>query len=318
MVAVVIPFAQVAASQNPNFVSHSGSDTVEAYLRSAIVTLCSIRRFSEVASLKLVSNAELPRWFVSDLEGLGASAEIRPFIHEPPEGFTAQFAGSLFLLDVLEDDHDSECTLLLDPDVIFLGDVATLAERCTDRIGVLPMHYDPGRRVNGISAFEAREIHARLGSGSGVPRHYGGEVYVIPASLSSELRRRASIGWSAALEDFSSGASHFVTEEHVLNFALRDMPSVDIDDAVKRVWTAHRFRNVDRSERSLLAWHLPAEKDRGFQHLYAPAVDRGSWFWKVEKAEYVDRVGRAMGLHHRGAQRWVLDILGQAIGRREK
>lgn len=46
-----------------------------------------------------------------------------------------------------------------------------------------------------------------------------------------------------------------------------------------------------RSEDSLELWHLPAEKCRAMDAVFAVARDENSWFWTAGQDEFIQRVG---------------------------
>ncbi|MDQ0734050.1 hypothetical protein [Arthrobacter agilis] len=308
-VTVAVPFVRVDASQNPNIRSKKG-DAASAYFRAMTVAFASVRRLHPDFKLELITNAEIPTDFEPGLLTLGVQVKIVPFSHRPPSGFSRVFEGSLFLLDAL--DHlNADTTILIDPDVLLVRSMTSMLRDLGDAVGAVHIDYGSAQEVNGLTAVQVKELHALLGEPLTVPQqHMGGEFYVIPRCCAGVIRQRAESAWNLSLDRYRRGEARFTTEEHVLNFALRGVPLVKINAYVRRIWTAHSFRDVAESDMKLLAWHLPAEKDRGFGALYPIVVDRESWFWHASEEEFVSKAAKVMGLNRRGPVRLGLDALG--------
>ena len=43
-------------------------------------------------------------------------------------------------------------------------------------------------------------------------------------------------------------------------------------EVIKRIWTAHIYRNVEKDDDKYIIWHLPAEKNRGLIKIYKKNV----------------------------------------------
>jgi hypothetical protein len=311
-ITVAIPFVRVDASQNPNLVIKRGDDPSIPYFRSMVVAFASVRRFNANVQLSLITNEPPPQPFSAQLNVLGVQVREVPFSHRPPLGFARTFSASLYLLDALDSLTD-EVTVLIDPDVLCIRSLHAMISTAGNAVGVLPIDYQPDHNVNGLTRSEAGELHALLGEPSICPTHFGGEVYVIPSQFLVAIRERCDEAWALSLDRHVRGMSKFQTEEHVLSFALRGVPTEDMQAFVHRIWTAHRLRQVDGRESRLTLWHLPAEKDRGFALIYLAATDPSSWFWHSSEDDFIDRAGRAMGLHHRSVSRLALDFVGQSL-----
>lgn len=279
-----------------------------------IVAFASLRRWNSDLSLALVTNEPPPDRFCGQLVRLGVEIRTAPFEHRPPVNFARHFAASLYMLDAMVACAQGS-TLFLDPDVLCIGGVGNLLEKSRSRVGVLPIPYHEDHDVNGLTRREAGALHALLGEPVQAPEHFGGECYAVPVDAAAPLIERAARAWELSLERFALGASRFTTEEHLLGYALRGVPSVPIDDEIRRIWTAARYRNVDGREQELALWHLPAEKDRGFRRLYSEATEPSSWFWSAPQEEFVARAGKAMGLVRRPPRRLVRDVAGQVLAR---
>lgn len=311
-VNVVIPFVRIEASQNPNQRSRSRGDPADPYFRSMLVTFASLRRFNETTQLTLVTNASPPTPYAAQLSKLGVHIRLVPFDHRPSPGFSDRFTASLYLLDAL--DHlNAAVSVLIDPDILCIRPLGDMLSRADGSVGVLQINSTPDEDINGLTRRQSGELHALLGEPQDCPIHFGGEFYLIPIRHLKTLQIRSRAAWALALERHTMGRSKFWTEEHVLSFALRGVPMAELGDFVRRIWTAHSFRQVDGTERDLTLWHLPAEKDRGFAAIYLAAVDRDSWFWTLSDDAFRDLVGTAMGLQKRNFSRLALGVVGHAV-----
>lgn len=310
--AVAMAFAEVAPEQNPNVRSRSEAGPSTPYMMCLVVAYSSLRRWNPDLELQLVTNAPLGGEWQAALDDLDVYTIRTPFDHQPPAGFTKRFSGSLFLLDALEIlQHQS--TLYLDPDVVCLGALKPMLATLSRTCGALPIHYPMFDNINGITLGDTWRFHEELGEAPGVPVHLGGECYYIPEDSASTVLARAEYAWRRSLAASELGRPHFVTEEHLMTYALRNLPLHSVEPWLKRIWTTPRHRTVDGSECGLVLWHLPAEKDRGFTHLYPSARDRESWFWTSPREEFVDRMGRSMGVWRRPPRRFLRDVAGAGV-----
>lgn len=310
-VTVSIPFVRTEASQNPNLRIKGTADPSEPYMRAMTVAFASVRRWNPEADLQLVSNLPAPADHMRHLERIGVEYKEVPFAHKPPVGFADRFNASLYMLDAIEA-LDTSMTILIDPDILCVDRIDGLLPPA-NHVAALDMGFPAEENINGLTRFEAGTIHGRLGEPCDTPEHYGGEVYVIPGNLARILSKRNEMAWELALESHAEGLPKFTTEEHILSYALRGVPVAKLNGLVRRIWTTHRYRQVNGQEGQLILWHLPAEKDRGFRAMYHPVLDSSSWFWHADRHEFMDRAGRAMGFHHRSPRRLLKDTAGATL-----
>lgn len=303
-----VAFAHVDPAQSPNVTSA----TLDVYFRSMVVAFASARRWNPGLALELVTDLAPPTAYAEGLARLDVRIHLTPFRHRPPEGFAQRFAASLFQLDALQACEGP--TVFLDPDVLCLRPFdAMLREVGTERVGALPIGYLAGHQVNGLSRAEAQGLHVALGEPDGVPVHYGGECYAVPAGPRAQLVARAEAAWQDSLQRWRAGRAHFVTEEHLLSYALRGVDVLPLDPFVQRIWTAAKYRTVTGSEGDLTVWHLPAEKEHGFRELYPSATDRASWFWRDDDVAWRRKTARILGVSHRRPRRLLRDTAGRAV-----
>lgn len=311
---IEVPFVFGSHADSPN------ARSLSSYGKSIVVTFATARKaHGQAVTLKLTSPSPPPAHLIADLEPFDVQLSCVPFASRPPVGFWDTFNSSLYLLDVIHR-YALDGTVLpivfMDPDCLVLADIS----------GGLPGHgsiavYEVGGRSaeqadNGLTALAAEELHRTIDPQlpRGVlPTPVGGEFLAVdPAAflpLSQECRR----AWLYSLERFEKGLEpKFNTEEHVLSFAIRYLPTVQAQ-FVRRVWTSHKFRDVRSSDLDLAVWHLPAEKGRGFDALYQPAKSPESWFWTSSEKEFRRRVGLVVGVPRRTLRRVVRDTIRSAI-----
>ncbi len=302
-----IAFARVDPGQNLN-VRSTGA---EVYTKAMYVAFASVRRWNPDLDLVLVTDTPVGPEYTSQFAEQGVETRLVPYAHRPPDGFTSRFSASPYQFDAMAACPTS--TLFLDPDIVCVRSLAPLlAAVGPDRVGALPIGYPVDHVVNGLSRRQAADLHVALGEPAEVPIHYGGECYAIPESMRGHVLERAETAWADSLERWQAGRPHFVTEEHVLSYALRDVEVLTLELYAKRIWTAARHRNVTGDEYALSLWHVPAEKDRGFATLYAKAVDRSSWFWTAPDDAWRRRAARALGILNRTPRRLARDAAGRA------
>lgn len=307
---VVIPFAHVDHTQNPNIPKNQLDSQSEIYFRSMAAAFASARRWSPDVRLVLLTDGD-PHPVSNDLfAAAGVEVRRRPFKHMPPAGFLPYFAGSLYMLDALAE-FDGQSTLYLDPDILCVAPLDPLFELGARGVAALPIEYPPTYPVNGLSRTGAGALHELLGQpGPAAPVHYGGECYVVPQAASREVHDRTEAAWQWSQQRWQAGETHFFTEEHLLSYTLAGMDTQSLSPYAKRIWTTSRFRNVEGDEDSLLLWHLPAEKGKAMDAIFAVASDAGSWFWTADSAEFKHRVGHLANFHGRTFSKWSRDLLG--------
>lgn len=303
----IIPFAVVSPENNPN-ISLDQEGQVAAYYRAAVTCFASIRRFDSESKLTFLSNAQVPSKYQTIFTRIDVECREVQFLHSPPPGFSATFQGSLFLLDSLRY-LQSDISVIIDPDVIFFRDCKEDIDNHT-AIGVLEMKYSSRRKVNGLSRRDQGDLHRLLGGANDIPKHFGGEFYVIPQSLVEDVLSRTKKAWDFSIERSVGGLTHFNTEEHVLNWTFSGLPLYSLESVTRRVWTAHSYRNTKRNDFSLSAWHLPAEKARGFDTLYSFFMRDSALFLTESTPDFVQRVAKAMGIRSRTPKRLFFDLVG--------
>ena len=314
-----IAFAKAPASQSPNIRRRSHGDAASTYYAAMCLAYASVRRWHDDITLVLVTDGAVPPEFVPAFESLGVEVLQIDFAHRPPEGFFGLFNASLFSVDAVVEmsrRYPDEDLCLMDPDVLAMRPLDPLFADVRTSIGALPIPVPPEEEMNGLSALQAADLHRELDPTlAGPPEHFGGEVYTFRAETMGPVVERAEAAYALALDLHARDLPKFTTEEHLFNYALRRATVSRLDDRVRRIWTAPRFRELGHDPEHLVMWHLPAEKDRGFPGLVPVALDRESWFWTASGEEFRSRLGAAFGIPRRDVRRWSYDTAGAAVRR---
>ena len=247
---VIIPFVRMPASQNPNLRRTVGVDSASPYYQSMIVAFASIKRFNPHVGMALVTNEPPPEPYLSMLTDLGVEVRRVSFGHRPPDGFASTFVGSLYLLDALAR-PESVTRVLIDPDVLCIRSLDRMLDDVSSDIGALNINLGPDENINGISRRDAGIIHGLLGEPELTPVHYGGEVYILPPGNLIKLKERCDAAWIFSLRRHGQAQTKFSTEEHILSYAVRAFEVKELSAFARRIWTAHKYRNVIGDEKSL-------------------------------------------------------------------
>ncbi|MEU2204814.1 hypothetical protein AB0P19_11020 [Microbacterium oleivorans] len=313
MPTVAIPYVPMPANQNPNIKVRADSDNV--YMKAALVALASFSRWNPGWDLALVTNGQVSEYWRNLFGSIGARVDLLSFHHEPPVGFMKAFAGSLFLLDAVQDYGRSDYLLLIDPDVLAVGKLPSLPP---DQALALRISSDLDETINGLKLRHAVEIAESLTGKVQAGIHFGGELYGLPQSIREQASQWLSEAWKSAQERFSVGETHFITEEHMMTFVLGQISTQEASKLIRRIWTAHGYRTVRGDEDEVPLWHLPAEKERAFAAIFPAVLDGASWFWTSDEVAFRDTVAALTGMRNRSAFRLGRDALGHVIDRSRK
>ena len=316
---VAIAYTPAPAKQSPNLRSTTDAAAAATYYRAMIVAFASVRRLHQDVILTLVTNVEPPAAAALHLGQLGVQLVYAPFEHRPPDGFWPTFNASLYTIDAMrrlgERCASGQAVLLIDPDVLCTRDLSQLFGTVKERsILAYPTGFRSDEISQGLSALDAAPLHQKLDPGLVEPPvHYGGELYGFTRDSIRPVLERAEEAWELALDRWKSGKSHFVTEEHLLNYGLRGTTIIDATPFVRRISTAPTLRDVCDEDLITPLWHLPAEKDRAFAAYARAYCDEGSWFWRFDQDDFVRRAGALAGIPRRRPRRWLYDVIALRV-----
>lgn len=311
-VQISIPFVQSGSADSPNMRGSSLGKKREHYFQAMYVTLASLRRWNPQLDLQVITNKSLPEPYQTQFDALAVKVKITPFTYHPGGDYDGKYAQSLYYLDVLS--HlDRDVNILLDPDILCTANLETAYFQQSRSPSALRLDYPVDKPINGLSRKEAGALHKILGMNVDPPNYYGGEIYVIPLGAVPAVQALTKKAWSFSERGQWRAHKTFQTEEHIFNYALSHFPVEDLNKYVARIWTTHRYRNVEGNEYSLPLWHLPAEKGRGFRKLYKISINLDSWFWRSHHNTFARRCGTIMGIKRRTPLRWLLDLVGAII-----
>lgn len=316
MVQLAIAFTPAPASDSRNLRRGSQADPADVYYRAIELAFRTYRRWSHEARLSLVSDTAPPSSWRRQFDSIGVEWLDVAFSSRPPVELAKTFQASLYSLDAIDAlaataASDDEPILLLDPDCLAVKDLTPLVRRATERVCAYPLPFPPDYVANGLTGYEAAELHTRLDpSLTGIPQYFGGEFYGFTRKLIAPVLSRFPQAMQMSIELAAADAPRFSTEEHFLNYALRAVNVDRVDDAVRRIWTAPSHRTIEGDENSLTLWHLPSEKDRGFPTALRWARNPGSWFWSPT-SDFEHELGRLVGIGRRPLPRLAYDTVGR-------
>jgi hypothetical protein len=316
---VAVAFTPAPSSDSPNLKASSNARTLETFHNLIELCFASIRRWNPTTTLELVTTSDPGPRLAERLKALDVAIRLTTFAHRPPPGFYPTFNASLFSIDALSAlarQYSAEDRIvLLDPDVICTRSIDPLfASIQPTGFVAYDTHFPADHVSQGLSAVDARELHQRLDpSLLAVPRHYGGELYGFRPPSWHSIAEKVDDAWSFSLAQWQRGLPRFVTEEHLLNYALRHTQIRSAEEFIRRIWTAPTHRTVRARDLLLPIWHLPAEKHRGLAQLHKQARTADSWFWQAPATVWQQQAARAFGIPRRRPARWTRDTVAGAL-----
>lgn len=248
------------------------------------------------------------------LASAGASVRHVPFDHQPPDGFYARYAGSLYMFDTMAalvpEVGDDDVVMFVDPDIVWVRPPRPAVDEI-DRGGVVAyeLQVPEWLPMCDVPRAQQAQIIAEI-SGHAVPHpptHFGGEFYGMLGRELAPLVDDVAPWWDATLQRHRDGQPHFKVEEHVMNAVLwtRGEQEGRAHTLLSRIRTLPKpIGTRERAHPDLVAWHLPFEKDRAFPRLHRELV-LGRRLPPPGPA-YERWLRRRMGIDARGL-RWVAD-----------
>jgi hypothetical protein len=316
-----IAFTPAPATDSPNLHSKR-EDAVVAF--HGLIDLCfsSVRRWNPDLDLALITTTPPGPDLEKRLAELGAQILITPFRHQPPPGFFRSFNASLFSIDALACLADTysgpdDRLALIDPDVVCTRELDGLF-RAIPEDGFLAYNteYPSDHVCQGLSARTAGQLHFQLDPRlTGFPLHYGGELYGYTPMAWSSISAQVEAAWRFSIAQWKENLPQLVTEEHLLNFALRYTQVKSADKYIRRIWTAPTHRTVLPTDSELPLWHLPAEKHRGLARMLPSARNRESWFWRSPQTSWQESAASHFGIPRRNTLRLLHDVTALAMRR---
>jgi len=271
---IAIPFAQVEAI-NPNINIGNFEESLGSYFKCIVVCFATCRRVEPGATLVLYTNKPVAAEYSTSLVKLGVEIRIIEFNFNPPKIFGDRFRGCFFLFDAMR--NIPESTLFIDPDIIAVDAFSQIQTMCGDKFGIFRLDFKKETFVNGIELETARSIYNRYLSNSKqyqlpeISGHLGGEIFFVPYSQSKEINLKISTLWAWNVNQAVNGTNFLTTEEHILNQLIEASESVELNSVISRIWTTKKFTTHQGNNddiNTLIFWHLPAEKSRGFIRMY--------------------------------------------------
>jgi hypothetical protein len=267
---IVIPFAQVDAV-NPNLPEENLKESIAKYFRCIMVACYSFRFHNPKIRILVLTNQNIPREFQDILKSLQVNLQILEFTYNPPLEFGQNFRGCFFIFDALN--ALSENSLIIDPDVVCLENLDQMVSQLGNRISVFKPGFPANKIINGISPNTANEIFNIYSNKFNlkVSEHLGGEAIYIPKDSIKNLAKESSKLWEWNIQRAKNGLPYLTTEEHILSVLLRDTEYDSLSPYISRIWTSKKYKEIEGAVKDinrLALWHLPSEKNNGFQSIY--------------------------------------------------
>lgn len=278
----------------------------QMYWYSIAVMAASVRKIiGESVEIIVFSNVQPPFDVKKLISLLKVSVENIPYRYMPPPGYCDIFQGSFYVFDVMETLlRRSELTdkfIFIDPDCIWIDKIDPLLRKLEDD-GYLnySIDYPPEYRVNGLSRKDMAILFADLSGNDAfdLPMYFGGEMYGFTATTLKDVVTEINNVWHLSIMRFQKGLAKFNSEEHILNYIFwkKNVHHGNANLFLKRIWTSHTFKNINGHEFSLICWHLPSEKTRGFYKLFKKIKREKSPFWKLNGDDYKHYLGKLLGV----------------------
>jgi hypothetical protein len=304
----------------------------DVYRRCIGVFYATARRADPGAQLALVLNRPWDRKAssVADrvgdlLDALGVRVLVRPYTYAPPSSWTASWRNQFFVFDALHaltSAYPGAMTALLDSDVVWSGQQG-MAQMWSalEESGCLTyeLEYPPDSPINGLSRAGLTALGRELGllRDAGTVGYSGGEFVALDAKAAQLVMEGAASLWPRVLEMHRQ--NDLVCEEaHLLSLLYRaqGLATGGGNAFIKRIWTQpFKYRNVDESDLSLAAWHVPAEKRYGLRRLYGRIDERGELFAGLDEPAWRANVAATIGIPGNSMGKAGLDVGSAMLGR---
>jgi hypothetical protein len=291
------------------------------YWQCAVVLFASCRRCDQDARLVLYTNDEDPVIIKNNnvkniLQDIGVEIHYLPFeSFRPPAKFSTLFTNAFYKFDVMQalGSEPDTPTILLDADCVWARPNDEIkAEVVSGTLLLYDVHEesDPDKRVDGLSRRERGLTYKRIHPDypASAPIHIGGEIIAGIGRHFKVLAEKLLISYRTILEKFEDEPPQFADGRKIFDgnenlgsmiFNMMDVSWENADNYIKRIWTGHSFKNIERSDVELSIWHVPAEKQMGIPQLFEQALDLTSQFWQTPIHTFNRYLGGYLGIPKR-------------------
>lgn len=170
---------------------------------------------------------------------------------------------------------DEDIAVVADCDCVFVRDASPLFETIR-RFGVLLITVDESplydEKINGLSRREAEHVYELLADvrPQAPPPYFGGECYGVTTET---LTRLLPLAYGAKPKNDAlakQGALYLSDEAHFFSFLMWKLGFLhpNGNSHVRRIWTSWKSNTTQAEDLNLILWHLPSEKQIGFQKVY--------------------------------------------------
>tara|TARA_R110002020_G_scaffold91560_2_gene222281 strand:+ start:12704 stop:13738 length:1035 start_codon:yes stop_codon:yes gene_type:complete len=213
-----------------------------------------------------------------------------------PENYFGSFRNQFFEFSII--DHlatfmeDADGLLLLDSDCVFTGSMDGAFAQLQQQPYAMTyvVDHEEEYTVHGVSGKDMRTLSNELGlSLTKNPYYSGGELLFAKGTFFKAVAADFPSLYDNMMQRHKAGKIKFNEEAHVLSYYYYKHPSKigGMDGHIKRLWTNRNYyRNVSASDRELTIWHLPNEKRKGLDQLFALIVKDPEALNKMEGEAY--------------------------------
>ncbi|MEO5893411.1 MAG: hypothetical protein ABIQ31_24375 [Ferruginibacter sp.] len=233
--------------------------------------------FSNQGSLPLIDQVSVGEL----LQKLNVHFYITPFEYVTPAGYYGEWRNQFYEFSIFKfitrhpDFNEKDNFLLLDSDCIIKDDLSQLFRSVKEQKCITyKIDYEVQKKINGNSRADMKGIFEELlpAKLDHFPDYHGGEFFAATIKTVALLVEDFYKVWEQLLRRHSKGLQKLNEEAHVLSYLFykNGFEGGQANAFVKRLWTdPTTFRNVELQDASLLIWHLPAEKRKGFNRFFS-------------------------------------------------
>jgi hypothetical protein len=252
------------------------------------------------------------------LQEWGVEIKILPFeAFNPPKGYSNRFKNAFYKLDVIKylgESVPDGYYLLLDSDCLWVRKNDSLIQETVSEdflilYDVDILGHDPSKKLQGMERKDVRKIFDRIEPGYPdiSPILFGGEVI---GGTKANLKKVADELMNAfqyilrtyknesEVPAFPNQRNIFSGMEYFTSMVYNRLtiPWKDASFFMRRVWTAFKYTDVQKTDLNLTLWHMPAEKNQGFIKIFRHAIRPNSKFWKTDLNKFHQYLGLYCGV----------------------
>ncbi|MDU1538944.1 MAG: hypothetical protein E6902_04910 [Paeniclostridium sordellii] len=235
--------------------------------------------------------------------------------NKTPKDWFGSWRNQFYIFDILkyikEEFSDEDKFLILDSDCVFTKNIGNLFLNLSTNTINYNINYDKNQIVNGISEVQMTEIYNEIfNKNEDLIHYYGGEFFVGSMNTISKILTEFELLWEQNLKRYSANKMKLNEEAHFLSCIYKSLniENNEGNNFIKRMWTSFKFNNINNEDMELPIWHLPAEKQTGFNTMFNKISVDYKKYLDIDEKEYRDMLKQNFGIPSRTFKKYVLDI----------